>query len=81
MRPLSHSQRHDAPWTVDEGVPGVAAVVENIVVGLEDSVRDPIVAHELPDILLRVEFRAFGRQRDNGDVGGMFSPLERCQPA
>ena len=34
-----------------------------IVVGFEDAVREPIVAHELPDVLNRIEL---GRFRRNG---------------
>ena len=44
-------------------------MVDDVVVGFEDAVREPVVAHELPDVFLRVELRAFGRQRDQGDVG------------
>jgi len=36
---------------IDEFFPGVAAVIDDILVGLEDSVREPVLAHELPDIL------------------------------
>jgi hypothetical protein len=46
---------HDLPGLVDERVPGVAAVIDDIVEGFEDAVRQPILAHELPDILLAVE--------------------------
>jgi hypothetical protein len=45
-------------------------VIDNIVVGFEDAVREPVVAHVLPDIFDWIEFRAFRRQRDNGDIGG-----------
>jgi hypothetical protein len=58
------------PGLVDELVPGIAAVVDDVVVGLEDAVREPVVAHELPDILDRIEFGRLRRQRHNGDVGG-----------
>jgi hypothetical protein len=44
-------------------------MVEEIVVGFEHAVRQPVVTHVLPDILDRVEFRAFRRQRDDADVG------------
>ena len=53
-----------------KGIPGVAAVIDDIVVGFEDAVREPVVAHILPDIFDRVEFRAFRRQGEDGDVGG-----------
>jgi hypothetical protein len=29
-------------------------MVEDVVVGFEDAVREPIVAHELPDVLDRI---------------------------
>jgi hypothetical protein len=35
-------------------------MVDDVVVGLEDAVGEPIVAHELPDVFLRIEFKAFG---------------------
>ena len=55
---------------VDERIPGIAAVIDDIVVGFEDAVREPVVAHILPDIFDRIEFRALRRQWHNGDVGG-----------
>jgi len=54
---------------LDKGVSGVAAVIEDVFFGREDAVREPVIAPELPDILLRVELRVFGRQQDDGDVG------------
>ena len=44
-------------------------MVEDCVIGSEDAVGEPVLAHEQPDVLDRVELRAFGRQRDDGDVG------------
>ena len=70
MRPLAQSDGHDAPRLVDELVPSIAAMVDEIVVGFEDTIRKPVVAHELPDVLDRVELRAFRRQGENGDIGG-----------
>src|SRR5215213_4178411 len=46
----------------------MAAVVEDVLVGREDAVGEPVAAQELPDILDRVEFGASGRQRQEGDV-------------
>src|SRR5713226_3609822 len=74
MRPVAQADRHDGPRLVDELVPGVAAVVEDIVVRPEDAVGDPVVANELPDVFDRVEFGRFGRQRQQGDVGGDVEP-------
>jgi hypothetical protein len=69
MRPLPHADGHDAPWLTDEVVPGEAAVVDDVVVGFEDPVGEPVVAHKLPDILDRVEFGAARRERQQGNVG------------
>jgi len=70
MCPVAEAEGHDAPRLVDEAVPGEAAVIEDVVVGFEDAVRQPVVAHELPDVLDRIELGAFGRQRQQRDVGG-----------
>ena len=69
MCPLAHADGHDAPRLIDEIVPGEAAVVDDVVIGFEDAVREPVIAHELPDILDRVELGASRRQRQQGDVG------------
>lgn len=55
MRPVAESDGHDAPGLVDEFVPGLAAERENVVVGLEDADREPVLSDELPDIFLRIE--------------------------
>ena len=67
---MADADGHDFPGLVDELVPCVATVVDDVVVGFEDAVRKPIVADELPDVFLRVQLGAFGWQRDQGDVGG-----------
>jgi hypothetical protein len=43
-------------------------VIENILIGGEDPVREPVVTHELPDVLDRVQLRGARRQRHEGDV-------------
>src|SRR5216684_359395 len=70
MCPVAQADGHDGPGLVDELVPGEAAVVEDVVVGAEDAVGEPVVADVLPDVLDRVEFGRLGRQRQQGDVGG-----------
>jgi hypothetical protein len=69
VRPLAQSDGHNAPWLIEELVPRLAAVIDEIVVGFKDTVGEPVVAHKLPDVFDRVEFGAFRRQGDNGDVG------------
>jgi hypothetical protein len=68
MGPIAHANRHDAPGLIGEFVPSLAAMIEYGVISIEDAVGEPIVAHELPDILDRVEFWALGRQRQDGDA-------------
>ena len=41
---------------------------DDVVVACEDAVREPVVAHELPDVLDRVELGRARRQRQEGDV-------------
>ena len=56
MCPFAVPDGHDAPRLIDAFVPGEAAVIDDIVMGFEDAVGEPVVAHELPDILDRVQF-------------------------
>ena len=55
MGPVAQADGGYVPGLIDEPVPGVAAVVENIAVGGEDAVGEPVFADKLPDILDRVE--------------------------
>ena len=43
-------------------------MVDEVVVGVENPVRQPVVAQELPDVFDRIELGTFRRQRHNGDV-------------
>ena len=52
--PFAHSDGHDPPRLIDELVPSVAAVIDDVVEGFEDPVREPIFAHELPDVFLGI---------------------------
>ncbi len=55
MGPFSCSDGHYLPGHIDELVPGEATVIEDVVVGFEDPVREPVVAHELSNIFDRVQ--------------------------
>jgi hypothetical protein len=55
-------------------------VIEDILVGFEHAVRQPVITQELPDVLLGVEFRAFGGERHDRDVGRN-DELARQMPA
>jgi hypothetical protein len=80
---LAQPDGHDFPRTVDERIPSVAAVIDDIVVGFEDAVREPVVAHILPDIFDRVEFSSghFGGSGIMVMLAGMNNPADRCHPA
>jgi hypothetical protein len=54
--PIAVRDGHDFLRLIDERVPSVAAVIDDVVEGLENSVRGPVLPHELPDIFLAVEF-------------------------
>ena len=43
-------------------------MVDKVGVGCEHPVREPVIAHELPDVLGGVELRAFGREHHERDV-------------
>jgi hypothetical protein len=64
------SDGHDARWLVDQLVPSITAMIDNLVVGFEDAVGEPIIPHELPDVFDGIEFWAFCWQRDDADVLG-----------
>lgn len=36
--------------------PGIAAVVDDVFIGCEHTVREPVFTHELPEIFDRIEF-------------------------
>ena len=70
MSPVAQSNGHDSPRLVAKLVPGVATEIDDLVVGLEYPVRQPVLAHELPDVLDRVQFGSFRRKRQDRDVFG-----------
>ena len=79
MRPLAQSDGHDFPRAVDEGIPSIAAVIDDIVVGFEDAVREPVVAHVLPDN--RVESGHFDGSGIMVMLAGTANLADRCHPA
>ena len=42
MSPIAHSDGHDPPGLIDEFVPRVAAVIDDVVVGFEHPVGEPV---------------------------------------
>mgnify|MGYP001767435446 CR=1 FL=1 len=50
MSPIAHSDRGDDLRTVDEPALGVAGGVDDVCMGLEDAVGEPVRAEVLPDL-------------------------------
>jgi hypothetical protein len=69
MGPFSVPNRHDDPGLVDKLVPGLGGDRQNFVVGFEDPIGKLILAHELPNVLDRVQFGRSWRHGHQGDVG------------
>ena len=65
---MAASDEHDAPRLADQLVSGITAMADDLVVGFDDAVGEPVIPHELPDVFDRIEFRTFGRQWDNADI-------------
>ena len=56
-------------------------MIDNIVVGFEHAVGEPVRAHELPNIFLGIEFGERGGSGINEMFDGVLSDLAPCQPA
>ena len=80
MWPNAQPERHDAPGLGNELVPCVSAVIDDVVLAGEHPVREPVVAHELPNILLQVQLGALGGQRHDGDVRRHGQPFGDVPP-
>ena len=80
MGPFPQPDGHDAPWLGLELVSRIGTVIDDVVVAGEDPVREPVIAHELPDVLLRVQLGTLGGQRHDGDVGRHGEPIRHVPP-
>jgi hypothetical protein len=88
MRPLSHSDGHDAPWLADEVVPGEAAVVDDVVVGFDPKGGEANILFDSQ--LSRMNCHRFstglssGHRGGSGNrvmLGGTTNAAEPCHPA
>jgi hypothetical protein len=66
---------------VDKLVPGETTVIEDVVVGFENLVREPVVAHELPNIFDWFNSGDFGGNGTRVMLPGTGSFFETCHPA
>jgi hypothetical protein len=67
-RPSPEADGHNGPRLVDEAVPGVAAVIDDVGVGGEHAARQPGLAQELPDVLDGVQFGRSGWQQHQREI-------------
>ena len=81
MGPMAQADGHDGPGLSLQLVPGVAAVVDESMEVIEHAVGEPVVADELPDVLLRVQLGHFGGNGTMVMLWGTTSFPERCHPA
>ena len=65
MRPISIADWDDAPGLVDQPVPGLTAMGDDVVLGGEGAVGQPVVMHRLGDSFRDVQLRA---RRQQGDM-------------
>ena len=92
MRTLAQADGGDALWLLDEGDPGAATVIDDVVIGCEDGVCAPLVAQELPDVFGRVDpgltpgltrggAGHLGGSGRSVTLAGTARAAEACQPA
>src|SRR5687768_1079996 len=53
MRPVTQANCHDLPGLGGEFIQSLTAVIDEIVIGFEDAIGEPIIAEELPYVLHR----------------------------
>lgn len=80
MCPVPQTNGHDCPGLLGEFVPGTAAMIEDVIVGREDPVGEPVVADKLPDVLDRRQLERSGRKGKRVMFSWIFRSLEPCQP-
>lgn len=81
MRPIVRSDGRDLARLIDEPAPSAAALIDDVVAVLEDAVRQPVVAHELPDVFDRFNSGDLGGRNVKVMLSGTFSFGVTCQPA
>lgn len=81
MRPAAQADGHDTPRLIDEAVPGVATLIEDITVGGEHPVREPVVAHELHTFSTGLSSGHFGGIGSKVMLSGISRARELCHPA
>ena len=81
MRPVPESDEHDPPGLVCDFVPSLAAVIDDVVVFLEDAIGQVVVPHELPEVFDGVSSGDLGGNGSRVMLSGRSKALVVCQPA
>jgi hypothetical protein len=69
-RLFAASDGHDVYYLIDELVPGLAAVIDDVAIRRADDVGAPVVAPGPPDVFYWAQFQAFGQQRGDPCIAG-----------
>lgn len=72
---------YNSGWSCEKVIPGVAACLDDGVVGVVEAEREVILAQILPDVLDRIELGRVGRQAEQREVVGGSRTWLVCQPA
>src|SRR3546814_18689519 len=81
MRPAAQADGHDTPRLIDEAVPGVATLIEDITVGGEHPVREPVVARELHTFSTGLSSGHFVGIGSQVMLSGILRARALCHPA
>ena len=82
MGPIAKADGHDPPGLIDEVVPSLAAMADDVVVGFEDSVlRSQLSRRNCQTFSCGLSSGHFAGNRIKVMLGGMTSRPDRCQPA
>jgi hypothetical protein len=68
MGPIAQSDGHNPPRLFGKLVPSLAAMVDEIVVGFEEAVAEPVVANELSDAFVLYFFCRRSQRTPSGHL-------------
>jgi len=54
MGPVAETDGYDGPGLTGQLVPGVATQGDDLLIGVEDAIGEPVLEHELPDGCFRL---------------------------
>ena len=81
MGPIAKADGHDPPGLIDEVVPSLAAMVDDIVVGFEDWFESQLSRRNCQTFSCGLSSGHFAGNGIKVMLGGMTSRPDRCQPA